>query len=157
MKNVLIPWFAINGTDSYPDHHSKFSNPVEVELHGVKYYTAGYSGNKDLESGAHDYADYEAWLGTQPPVTGIREIRTDAFRRRLTKAERKSIRKYKNGQNPTLADDVDDVQESLRYARSVRLDHPYFIADLQVLVTAEIITSARADDLRVDGLPEEAL
>lgn len=85
-----------------------------------------------------------------PSIKPIREISAYAFRRRFTKLERKNIRK-------SQVDDIQDVKESLEYASIVRLDHPFLIADIDVLVSNGIIDTTRKAELLADGLEAESI
>lgn len=59
---ILLPFFEVKGTSSYPDDVTNFDGMEEVELDGEKYYVTDYSGELNLETGTHNYSDYEGSL-----------------------------------------------------------------------------------------------
>ena len=61
---ILIPYFEIMGTDSYPDDATLFSKMQLVEFQGQQHWATDYTGNKDLQRGA-TYAQYEESLITR--------------------------------------------------------------------------------------------
>jgi hypothetical protein len=69
-KMILIPYFDIKGTISYPDNFMRFNSIKTVTYRDVNYYLCNYSGTKSvqLESGLHKYADY---VLDYPPVVEI--------------------------------------------------------------------------------------
>ena len=72
MANKLIPYFAINGTASYPDDYTFFSDMENIEFNSTNYWLCTYTGAMDLETGPDDYADYAATVAPIPIiVTGM--------------------------------------------------------------------------------------
>lgn len=66
---ILIPFFTILGTNSYPDDFRLFSGMEVVSVDGVEYWLTDYRGDLPLENGAHTFADYEA--AQARPLYGI--------------------------------------------------------------------------------------
>lgn len=144
---ILLPYFELNGKNSYPDTAELFDGLTLVTIDSTNYWLTDYSGSLNLETGAHTYAnDY-----VEPPVvidTGIRRITKRSFMRRFTLAERIAIR--------TSTDSiVIDLHEDLKMASNVDLDIPELTAGLQYLVSQNILTADRAAELTVDGSTEE--
>lgn len=81
-----------------------------------------------------------------PPA--IRELPAYSFWRRFTRTQRKLLRK-------SQVEDVQDVTEAIKMAIVVRLDHPYFIADMDILEANSIITIAERVILTRDVTLEE--
>lgn len=151
--NILIPYFPILGTDSYPDHYQLFTPLQLLTFQGDKYYLTDYSGNKNLETRA-TYAEYKAWLDAQPPSTGIRILGVTPFRRRFTTAERKAI-------SNTPDFEVQDYWSGILYRSSVDLDDPSIRTMLEYFLDPFegdpiLLTQARVDELLQDGTEYEA-
>lgn len=151
---ILIPYFPILGTSSYPDHYTLFQGMDMITFQGEDYYLTDYSGDKNLETRA-TYAEYEAWLDAQPPVTGVREITTAAFRRRFTVAERRTISRH-------VDFEVQDYWIDITMRPSIKLDDPAIRAYLEYFVNpfegqAVLLTAGRIDELLVDGTEFEEL
>ena len=58
MKKVLIPYFDIEGKNSYPDSYSLFSDMEKVTFNGADYWLCLYNGLLELETGPDDYAAF---------------------------------------------------------------------------------------------------
>jgi hypothetical protein len=59
-KMILIPYFEINGTISYPENYTRFNSAKRVTYKDVDYYLCEYTGSNSvqLESGVSTYANY---------------------------------------------------------------------------------------------------
>ncbi len=58
---ILIPFFLLHGTSTYPDDYQFFTNMERIELNGQAYYACNYTGNKSLAADV-TYNDYLASL-----------------------------------------------------------------------------------------------
>lgn len=134
---------------NYPANHKLFTEQFINSENSGELIAFNNSGKTLVELSALAGYQILEYFG-ELQGTGIREISPYAFRRRFTKLERKSIRK-------SQVDDVQDVNESLEYAKTVRLDHPYLISDMDILVSNGIIDSARKSELLADGVEEETI
>jgi len=148
MKNILMPWFELNGTDSYPDDYRKFRDLELVTFNDTEYYTCGYSGDLELETGGHTYADYQAWLDSQPPITGIRNITKRSFMQRIDQRDRILIRK-------STDDIVIDIREDLSMASNVDLDLQVTQDSVAYLASELLLEHTDIDLLLADGSAEE--
>lgn len=81
---------------------------------------------------------------TPQPDPPIRQITTQAFYRRMSKAERNSVRSSND-------DDVKDLREDLGRSPVVNLDR----AISQQLLSTPIFDQLRTTELLVNGTPEE--
>jgi len=59
---ILIPYFNINGTDSYPDDYRLFSSMEKLKFNNQNYWLCNYAGKKELETGVNNCADYRSYL-----------------------------------------------------------------------------------------------
>lgn len=148
MKTILIPFFEINGTDSYPDSVELFGPFTLLDWEGALYWTFTYEGNK-IFYGERPYSEYQQWLDSQPPVTGIHKITTRAFHQRFTSGERKLLRQSEE-------DAAIDLLEELQFARYVYTKDPSIKDKLEALVDIDILLEDRPASLLVDGSPSEA-
>lgn len=83
-----------------------------------------------------------------PTALPVRELPAYSFYRRFTRNQRKLIRKSNE-------DDVIDVMANIKQSVIVRLDHPYFIADMDILENNGLITVDEREILTADVIPEE--
>ena len=153
-KKILIPWFAITGTASYPDDSTKFSRMESVEFNGNSYFLCEYTGVKNLESGPADYAKYSAWLATQPAVTGIKGISTAGFYLRFTPAERRALREIVSNpdhDNPYHEGIVDFYELFLHLLDYVDVEDPMLSSALDAMVVVGILLEGRQAELLVDA------
>lgn len=150
---ILIPYFQISGTDSYPDSTNVLQIIDTILYLGNTYYLCEYTGNKNLQVGA-TYEEYKAWLEAQPPVTGIRVITTAAMRNRFTSAERRVIKRHEDFE-------VLDNYEDLLLRQYIDLDDPSLRAALEYMIAPldgvpVLLNQERVDELLVDGTEYEA-
>ncbi len=76
---ILIPWFKVNGTSSYPAGVTSVRE--QLSFNGSEYWIG--QGEALAETGDDNYADYENYI-TSPVPTPIRTISTGAMQRRFT-------------------------------------------------------------------------
>lgn len=149
---ILLPYFHINGTSSYPDDYTLFIGMEIVEFQGNVYYLTDYKGNKNLQVRA-TYEEYSAWLDLQPPKTGVRVVSPAGFRRRFTSAERRVI-----SRSPDF--EVEDYWNDILLRQEVNLDDPSLKAALVYFLNPVegdpiLANMARVEALLVDGTEYE--
>lgn len=148
MKKLLLPYWHVEGTGTYPDKPELFQDMTLVELNGKQYWACTYAGTKQFY-GERPYSDYEAWLATQPVLTGIYKLTPRAFHQRFTSGERKLLRE-------SVEDVAVDLLEELQFAKYVHTKDPTLLVKLQELVTIGILTEGRPETMLVDGTQYEA-
>ncbi|OUR62066.1 hypothetical protein A9Q74_06350 [Colwellia sp. 39_35_sub15_T18] len=162
MKNILIPFFQIKGTSTYPDDYKLFSEMTAIRFNESDYFLCKYSGDLDLETGADNYTSYESWLATQPVKTGIRYITVASLTSRLFFSERHAVRNTTNMY-------IEDIYADLTGRLYIDLDDPDMAAGLGIvlnyllsiddvqneLVKTVIDEQARLVELLKDGTEKE--
>lgn len=145
---VLIPHFSLSGASSYPDESKLFSNMEKVSLQGDYYWLCDYSGDKDLETGAHIYSDYAQ---EQLTKTGFRKITVAAFYTRLDDKLAVLL---------AMSDSLAASGDYALKANLMRIDKGEFV-DLDDerlrpgLEATQQFTSDELDAIFVDGQPSE--
>jgi hypothetical protein len=69
---ILIPYFNVNGKSSYPDDYRLFGSIEKRVIDNVDYFLCEYNGNKNLETGAINYSEYQQSL--VKPVLSLTNI-----------------------------------------------------------------------------------
>lgn len=76
---MLIPYFAINGFTTYPDHYELFSGMKDVMYNEIHYWDVDYIGVMDLAAEGVDYQAYLDSLTEEKPVVEKVEIKVLAI------------------------------------------------------------------------------
>lgn len=138
MKKILIPFFEVNGTGSYPSNITEIHGRLTFQ--STEYYIA--TGEESAQTGAHTYADYEASLIIDP----IKMVSMGKFGELLPDAVLIELEDFKNTTSTVIGKRKASARVLTRINSNVSVDvlHADFQTLLTQLVTHTSLTGIEA-------------